>query len=184
MCEEGDTPAFSYTEYDVLVAEPPTLIERSQVAKAINLCSFRASAKLVDPWRVLALIRLEVVLDIPVDARGLLPATWCIEASMQLRKPDGSLIRGDFREGRGYISQGPFQLSESLRDICGGVEGARHDFIWAARCWVANVYRVLPKAQAACPRRAWVHAEALVANPAVYRGKCNTASKHYRLIGK
>lgn len=177
-------PAISYTEYDDLVAEPPTDTERVKVVDAINLCAHRTPARLVDPWRVLALLRLEDTLDVPEEARGLLPAVWCVEASMQLQMKDGSPIRGDYREGRGYISQGPFQLSELLCGVCGGTESARHDFIWAARCWVANVYRLLPKATAACPAKAWVHAEALVANPRVYKGQCRIASKHYRLIGK
>jgi hypothetical protein len=184
MCEATDAPAISYTEYDDLVAELPTETERTQVAAAIKLCSFRTTAELVDPWRVLALLRLEDILDIPDDVRGLLPAVWCIEASMRLQMRDGSPVRGDHRPGKGYISQGPFQMSETLRNVCGGTEGARHDLIWAARCWVANIYRVLPKAAAACPKKAWVHAEALIANPRVYRGQCRIASKHYQLIGK
>jgi len=171
-------------ELDTLVIELPSPEERIAVDTAITRCAFRTPYELVDPWRVLALLRLEDILDVPPDHRGLLPAVWCIEASMRTEAVGGGLIRGDYREGKGHLSHGPFQLSTSLRNACNGAPGLRHDLIAAARCWVANVYRVLPKAAATCPSSSWVHAEALVSNPRSYRGQCRLASKHYRLIGK
>lgn len=172
------------SEFAELVMELPTDKERAEVYAAIDRCAFRTPAHLVDPWAVLALLRLEQRLLIPPEGRGLLPAAWCIEASMRLEAKRGGPILGDFREGRGHISHGPFQMSQSMRDWCGGAPGSRHDLIWSARCWVAHIHRVLPKAEKHCRRRTWVYAEALVANPNSYRGNCAASSKHYKLIGK
>lgn len=172
------------SEMQELTLELPTDEERAKVYAAIDRCAFRTPPEKVDPWAVLALLRLEDRLFIPKDARGLLPAVWCIEASMQLKGKKGGRILGDFRDGKGHLSHGPFQVSAPMRDWCGGVEGARHDLLWAARCWVAHIHRVLPKARKHCSTRTWVYAEALVSNPNSYRGNCKASSKHYALIGK
>ena len=181
MCSMHDI--FFDDEYASLVAEPPTDTERTAVYKAVADCDWRTSSELVDHWHVLALLRLEPALGIPATERGLLPAVWCIEASMRTEMRGGGLIRGDYRAGRGYLSQGPFQITDRIAEVCGGDE-ERHNIIWAARCWVANIHRVLPKSKARCPKRAWVVAEAMVSNPRTYQWRCNASSKHYQLVGR
>jgi len=187
--------ACALTEYEVLTLEPPTEEERIAVYEAIERCSFRTKAKLVDPWQVLALVRLEPALGIPEEGRGILPAAWCIEASMMTATRSGGPILGDYRAGRGYISQGPFQIQVWMRDWCGntpdakrGIPDMRHDFLWAARCWTARTHAMYAKAQTRpalkrCPARQWVVAEAMVANPRKYGWECKYASKHYQLLG-
>lgn len=184
MCSTHPTGVtWVQNEFDELTIDAPTPTERLAVYEAVARCSFRTPAMFIDHTAVLALLRLEGRLSIPKDKRGILPAVWCIEASMQREGKKGGPILGDYREGRGHISHGPFQLSQSLRDWCGGNTGARQDLIWSARCWIAHVHRVLPKATTHCPERAWVYAEALVSNPNSYRGNCRASSKHYKLIG-
>lgn len=169
-------------ERSELVMEPPTEHERRLVYAAVERCHFRTRAHLVDHWDVLALVRLEDRLLIPTMGRGILPAIWCIEASM-MTEHKGKPILGDYREGRGYISQGPFQLSVGLAAGCGGGPDDRHDLIWAARCWTAHIHRVYPRVAKSCGKRAWIAAEALIANPRKYAGDCSAASKHYKLLG-
>jgi hypothetical protein len=171
------------TEYHELVMEPPTDHERAEVYAAVARCGFRTKPSLVNHWDMLALVRLEERLSVPRSGRGILPAIWCIEASLKTEHKGGPIL-GDFREGRGYISQGPFQLSEQLAAGCGGSPDDRHDLLWAARCWVSHIHRVHPRVQASCGKRSWVVAEALIANPRKYAGRCDVASKHYRLLGK
>jgi hypothetical protein len=169
-------------EYSELVMEPPTDDERRQVYAAVERCRIRTRPHLVNHWDVLALVRIEDRLLIPRMGRGILPAIWCIEASMMTRHKGGPIL-GDYREGRGYISQGPFQLSELLAARCGGTPEHRHDLLWSARCWVSHVHRVHARTQTACPKRSWFVAEAIIANPRKYGGDCSASSKHYQLLG-
>lgn len=164
-----------------LVLELPSDAERAEVYAAIDRCDFRTRWDLVDPWMVLALLRLEHRLLIPEEHKGLLPAVWCIEASMRTESRAGGPILGDYRDGY-PISQGPFQIQKWMARDCGGTPEDRHDLLWAARCWVTRIHRVVPKAERYCSKRVWVVAEAMVSNPRKYRWDCRATSKHYSLL--
>lgn len=190
----GAAKAQEPSQYDVLVYDPPTKEEYDAVEAAIATCGRRTSRATVDPLKVLALIRLEPILSIPDELRGIFNAIWCIESSMRSESRHGGPILGD-----GGTSFGPMQMKKGMIDTCIKRHGiyaddpkkAPHDLIWAATCWAARIHTIYPKAQAQCPRRPWPVAEAMISNYARYSivkpdgsraYDCTAASKHYRLL--
>lgn len=182
------------SHYDVLVYDPPTEAEYAQVEAAIAMCGKRTARHIVDPHKVLALIRLEPILSIPSDLRGIFNAIWCIEASMRSESKDGGLILGD-----GGTSFGPMQMKQQMVSTCierhnifaDDPRAAPHDLIWAATCWAARIHAVYHKAERQCPRRPWQVAEAVISNYSRYSIKhkdgsrsynCAASSKHYQLL--
>lgn len=190
----GTARAEEPSQYDVLLYDPPTEQEQAAVEAAIATCGRRTSRAIVDPFKVLALIRLEPILSIPKELRGIFNAIWCIESSMRSESKHGGLILGD-----GGTSFGPMQMKKGMVHACINRHGlhhtspldAPHDLIWAATCWAARIHATYPKAVAQCPQRPWPVAEAMISNYARYsivkpNGSrvydCTAASKHYRLL--
>lgn len=190
----GAARAEEPSQYDVLVYDPPTAEEYAAVEAAIANCGKRTSSAIADPYKVLALIRLEPVLSIPKELRGIFNAIWCIEASMRSEAKHGGPILGD-----GGTSFGPMQMKKGMVTACITRHGlktddaaqAPHDLIWAATCWAARIHATYPKAVVQCPDRPWPVAEAMISNYARYsivkpNGSraydCTAASKHYRLL--
>jgi hypothetical protein len=182
------------SQYDVLVYDPPTEEEYRAVEAAIAMCGKKTHSKIADPHKVLALIRLEEVLSIPKELRGIFNAIWCIESSMRSESKDGGLILGD-----GGTSFGPMQMKKGMVHACIDRHGiyadnprtAPHDLIWAATCWAARIHAVYPKAKAQCPHRPWQVAEAVISNYSRYSivksngsrvYNCAASSKHYKLL--
>ena len=182
------------SQYDVLVYDPPTEEEYRAVEAAIAMCGKKTHPTIVDPHKVLALIRLEEVLSIPKQLRGIFNAIWCIESSMRSESKDGGLILGD-----GGTSFGPMQMKKGMVHACIDRHGiyadnprtAPHDLIWAATCWAARIHAVYHKAKAQCPNRPWQVAEAVISNYARYSivkpngvraYDCSASSKHYKLL--
>ncbi|MFO0745048.1 MAG: hypothetical protein U1F43_05135 [Myxococcota bacterium] len=173
----GAPPPPPVTAYSDLVREPANQDEHARVESIIDRCP-RAARVHIDPFAVLALVRLEEELGVPTEARGLLPAVWCIESAF---RPAERLF-GDMG-----AALGPAQFHEQLAAWCMGdyrVRGKdwRGDFVFSARCWVAHVMRNLDRARARCgPDKAWQVAEAVVANPARYGWRCAASSEHWKL---
>ena len=182
------------SHYDVLVYDPPTEEEYAAVEEAIARCGKRTARHIVDPQKVLALIRLEYVLSIPSDLRGIFNAIWCIEAAMRSESQSGGLILGD-----GGTSFGPMQMKKQMVYTCinrhnifaDDADAAPHDIIWAATCWAARIHATYHKAAKQCPARPWPVAEAMISNYARYSIKhkdgtrtynCAASSKHYKLL--
>lgn len=166
------------TEYAVLVAEPPSLEERLVVSALREACPHDGPH--VDPWAVLALVRLERVLGVDEWRPGLLAGVWCVEAGFRVETSTGERILGDYRDGR-PMAEGPMQLWPVTRSWCGGTRAAPHDLVWSARCWVARVEAVLAKARRKCPRHPWRTAEAAVSNVRKYGWDCRRGSRHWRV---
>jgi len=182
------------THYDVLVDEPPSEEEYKAVEAAIARCGKKTHHTIADPYKVLALIRLEEVMSIPKELRGIFNAIWCIESSMRSESKDGGLILGD-----GGTSFGPMQMKKGMVETCINRHGlyaddprdAPHDLIWAATCWAARIHTAYHKAKVQCPNRPWPVAEAVISNYARYsivkpNGSraydCSASSKHYKLL--
>lgn len=169
--------ALRMSAYAELVHEPATPEERARVEVVLDRCP-RATREHIDPFDVLALVRLEAELGVPNDVRGLLPAVWCVESAFR----PAERLYGDHG-----LALGPAQFHEQLAKWCMGdyrVHGKdwRGDFVFSARCWVAHVARNVDRARSLCgPAKAWQVAEAAVANPARYGWRCNAASAHWKL---
>lgn len=190
----GAARAEELSQYDVLVYDPPTEEEYKAVEVAIAKCGKKTHHTIVDPHKVLALIRLEEVLSIPKELRGIFNAIWCIESSMRSESKDGGLILGD-----GGTSFGPMQMKKGMVETCINRHGvyaddpkaAPHDLIWAATCWAVRIHTAYHKAKVQCPSRPWPVAEAVISNYARYsivkpNGSraydCSASSKHYKLL--
>lgn len=187
VCEyppEDQGPHPSPDEVWSLLEAPATEAERRMVETVMDGCP-RAPRRMIDPWRVLALLRYEVVLGVPESARYLLPATACIESGLQ---PSRSLF-GD--NGRAL---GPMQLHWPWAAFCMDRRTHRSPADWravmlhgdfrgslafSARCWVAATERNLARA-APCGDAAYVVAEAIVSR-APHPLNCNARTAHARL---
>jgi len=165
------------SSYDDLVRDPASASERRRVDVVLDHCP-GARRELIDPFEVLALVRLEDQLGVPPEAQGLLPAVWCIESAFR----PAEKLYGDHGQ-----ALGPAQFHAPLARLCMGdyrVRGRdwRGDFVFSARCWIAMVVRNVARASERCgPARAWQVAEAAVANPARYGWRCHAASAHWQL---
>lgn len=150
-----------------LLQEPPTDRERKYVEIVLSGCP-RASRERIDPWRVLAALRFEVVLGVPERFRFLFPATLCLESAFSAQ-PN---LLGD--QGR---ARGPVQLHWPWAAYCRDRRtwgrtnkdwaevmalDPRDDLAFSLRCWSSAIERVLPKA-ASCGSSAYEVAEAIVA---------------------
>lgn len=190
----GAARAEEPSHYDVLVYDPPTEEEYREVEAAIAMCGKKTHHTIVDPHKVLALIRLEGVMGIPKELRGIFNAIWCIESSMRSEAKNGGPILGD-----GGTSFGPMQMKKGMVETCINRHGlyaddpkaAPHDLIWAASCWAMRIHTAYQKAKVQCPNRPWPVAEAVISNYARYsiikpNGSraydCSASSKHYKLL--
>jgi hypothetical protein len=158
------------SQLGVLIAEPPTDLERAEVERQIDRCS-RDVRAVADPWLVLALWRLEADLGVPEAARGILGATWCWEAAMR-EKP---------RAGDHGQSHGPYQMQAWHWAWCGAA-GPSDDLLEAATCYWARVDDRFRARTAGCPERVrWRVAEALAANgPRYLPLGCAAESRHWQ----
>lgn len=136
--------------------------------RALDACKYGKGA---DPYAVMALLEIEEEAGLPAHARMILPATWCVEASM--RNPGN--LRGDHGAARG-----PMQGHGWLWKWCGVKHGAWDDLESAARCYLGRVVAIYERAEKKCPGRGWEVAEAMTANSPRYKWKCDSKSDHWR----
>ncbi len=172
---EGPWP----NEVGTLLAEPPSVAESEEVTLQITRC-LRSVGAVADPWNVLALVRLEKVLGVPEDARGILGAVWCVEGAMRDEAPTGGPIRGDLLDGEAQ-AYGPFQGHYWLWEWCGLHTAAADDLLLAARCYWARVEDRYVTVKGQCGSDDWRVAEALTANGPRYQlYGCKAESQHWR----
>ncbi len=180
------------TRYGETILIQPSESERKDVSFIIDNCP-DISRKDIDPYNVLALLRLEKEFNLPIELKGLLPAIFCVESKLQ----DGFNLEGD--QGRAL---GPAQLHLSPYRTCiktnwykyhGSLRinnfDYRNDFIFSARCWITNTLRVMKRIKEECPNNSkyekWRVAEANVANWVKYKNYgCKARSKHFELLEK
>jgi hypothetical protein len=177
MClpPEGPWP----NEEGALLEAPPTPQESREVARQIARC-LRSVGAVADPWKVLALWRLEAVLGVPHEARGILGATWCVEGAMRDEAPAGGPIRGDLLDGE-PLAYGPLQGHWWLWEWCGLRTSAADDLLVAARCYWARVEDRHARLAGRCGKDGWRVAEALTANGPKYQlYGCEAESAHWR----
>ena len=164
----------------VLLEEAPSEKERIAVETAIDKCE-RQVHQVADPWKVLALHRLEGELGVPKEAEGLLIATWCWEGAMRSDRP----IRGDFHGGVAH-SFGPFQMQAWFWDWCGLPTApiVYDDLLIAGTCYWSRVEYMAAKND--CKGEAkWATAEAMAANGLKYKHQgCRAESKHWKELKK
>lgn len=178
MCKQPTGPWPN--EEGTLLEAPITELERNEVSLQISRCA-RSVHRVADPWRVLALYRLEAQLGVPDDMRGILGAIWCIEGGMRSEAASGGPIRGDHDE-RGYpMALGPFQGHGWLWNWCGLDADAADDLYLAARCYWSRVADRHQTLEGRCGKRGWRVAEALTANGPKYQHEgCKAESGHYK----
>lgn len=164
-----------------LAATPPSPEEQETVHAQLAACSRGyGGAPSASEEAVLALIRLETMLGVPRQARGLLSAVWCWETAFSTRPPVGD-------QGR---SHGPMQMMGWLWAWCGHPIGWRdgrvlparrlhaitHNVTIAASCFWRRVEHYL--ADNACNRNVW-RAEAMTAHAPKYApAGCGARSLH------
>jgi hypothetical protein len=177
MCKapEGPWP----NEIGSLLEETPTVAESQEVSLQITRC-LRSVGAVADPFKVLALLRLERVLGVPEVARGILGAVWCVEGAMRDEAAKGGPIRGDLIDGEAQ-AYGPFQGHYWLWEWCGMRTAAADDLILAARCYWARVEDRYATIRGKCGHEDWRVAEALTANgPRYQHYGCKAESQHWR----
>lgn len=168
------------SEEGALLEAPITVDERNQVALQIARCS-RSVHRVADPWRVLALYRLEKQLGVPDDLRGIFGAIWCIEGAMRSEASAGGPIRGDLDERGRAMALGPFQGHGWLWKWCGLDVEAADDLYQAARCYWSRVADRYAALAGRCGKKDWRVAEALTANGRKYAPEgCKAVSGHVR----
>jgi hypothetical protein len=172
-----------------LLQEPPTMMERREVEVVMNGCP-NAPRQKIDPWRVLAALRLEEALGVPSRQRLIYAATLCVESGFS---PDKNLY-GDHGAARG-----PFQLHWPWAAYC--MDGKtwrtskkewqdvmslgdfRGSLAFSARCQLAAIKRVMPKAMKCGEERAFEVAEAIVSR-APHPLNCYGRTAHAKLAEK
>ena len=168
------------SEEGTLLENPITMEERNEVALQIAHCS-RSVHLVADPWRVLALYRLEDQLGVPDELRGIFGAIWCIEGGMRSVSSSGGPIRGDLDERGRAMALGPFQGHAWLWQWCGLDPEAADDLFLAARCYWSRVADRHANLEGRCGKKGWVVAEALTANGRKYAPEaCQAESGHVR----
>lgn len=168
------------SEEGALLESPITVEERNEVALQIARCS-RTVHLVADPWRVLALYRLEEHLGVPDELRGIFGAIWCIEGGMRSQSASGGPIRGDLDERGRAMALGPFQGHGWLWQWCGLEAEAADDLYLAARCYWSRVADRHANLEGRCGKKDWVVAEALTANGRKYAPEaCKAVSGHVR----
>lgn len=135
--------------------------------RALDACKYGKGA---DPYAVMALLEIEEEAGLPAHARGILPATWCVEASM--RTP--LKLRGD-----GGAAWGPMQIHPWRHRKCAGHDV--DDLYEAARCYMERIVANEAKARTKCgDRRSLAVAESMIANYPRYKWDCRAKSDHWR----
>jgi hypothetical protein len=178
------------TRYGEIVSGELTDPERNKVQFILDNCPNSNRSK-IDPYDVLALVRLEEYFGLPKEIVGILPAVFCIESGLQ----KGEDLIGD--EGRAL---GPAQFHIAAYRTCittswrnpnishiVGKKDWRSDFLFSARCWITNTMRVMKRIERECPDSSlyekWQVAEANVSNWVRYKGHgCKAKSKHFKLL--
>ena len=178
------------SKYGEIVLNEVTLGEREMVDYILDNCP-NGSRKQIDPYDVLALIRLEEKLGVPKEVKGILPAVFCIESGLK---------KADDLVGDNGLALGPAQFHVAAFRTCVISNWARtnsshiidnkdwrRDFLFSARCWITNTMRVLKRIEKECPDLdvygKWQVAEANVANWVRYKNyKCKAKSKHFKLL--
>lgn len=163
-----------------LAAErPATVEERLEIRRWRQACPHDRPDAPVEA--LLGLVRLEKVLGVDSWRPGLLGAVWCIESAWSVK----GRVWGDYR-GKYPMAHGPFQLWLSSRRWCGLTDEGAHDLAASARCWVAQVEALLPKARRACPRarKHWMVAEAALSNVRKYQWDCRLSSNHWKVASR
>jgi hypothetical protein len=164
---------------DEILLYPETPEEETVVSFQLAAC-VRGSSPSASRRLVLALWRLEGILGVPREARGLLGAVWCWETGFSTEPPVGD-------NGR---SHGPFQMMGWFWNWCGHPIGrpdgtylppkalrrTTHDIVLAASCYWARVKHYLD--DGLCPGNVW-RAEAMAAHGPKYKSKgCAAESLH------
>ncbi|MCC6596987.1 MAG: hypothetical protein IT477_10805 [Rhodanobacteraceae bacterium] len=171
-----------------LLQEPASERERREVEVVLDGCP-NASRQKIDPWRVLAALRLEETLGVPPRLRFMLPATLCVESGFSEKKD----LRGDQGAARG-----PFQLHWPWTAYCKDrktwgrtsaewqavmADDPRDDLAFSARCQLTAMKRVWPKAAKCGEDRAFEVAEAIVSR-APHPLNCYGRTAHAKLAEK
>ena len=177
-------PPLAPDEVWSLVEEPATDAERVRVEIVLDGCP-KAPRSAIDPWRVLALLRLERALGVPDASAFLLPAILCVESAFQPARDlygDDGRARGPMQlhwawaafcmDGKTFRSRSAWQAVMTHGDYRGGLA-------FSARCWIAAIERALPKAES-CGERAFDVAEAIV-SWAPHPLDCNARTSHAKL---
>lgn len=176
MCPVPETPGLDYRE--MLLAEHPTPDEVTLIATAIAKCK-RQAWRVADPVAMLALLRHEVEMGVPDEARGITLATWCIEGALRSQASTGGPLRGDPRSGVA-MAWGPFQLWPWQREWCGLSDGEADDLLVAASCYWRRVSERRSVRALECAE-SWRVGEALAANgPRYLPMGCGAESGHWR----
>lgn len=192
-------PAMSPTMYGELLLSEPSYEERKTVENIINNCP-KHPRETIDPYRVLALLRLEDNLGVPEDHKGLLPAVFCIESGLQdeTENLQGDPVYDHHGNVKYWRALGPAQFHQDAAWPCmfrypqytviDGIDW-RGDTYFSAQCWVHRILNNLKNAEKKCGKeRAWKVAEAAVSNIRRYNWRCETTkyylseSKHWRLM--
>jgi len=177
---------FTVPDRDELLWTPASSAEWRIVYDLVEGCvsAGRVTHQMVDPFDVLAVLRLEDHLGVPWEARGILVSVWCLEASMRHADRRGGPIRGDFKNGVAR-AHGPAQLWPWFRAWCGlGTQGADHLLPALACYWSRVVDRYIIRDTNRC-QNPWAVAEALAANgPRYLSVGCSAQSSHWRALMK
>lgn len=179
-CYEPEGPAPDRT--GVLLQDPPTDEERRMIEVQLDHCK-RDIRGVADPFMMLAVLRYEEEIGVPDEARGILGAVWCIEASMLTHGRDGRPIRGDW-QGSHANAHGPAQLWAWHRNWCGLAEGGADDIYTALGCYWKRVEDRRSHRAMGCIDT-WRVGEALTANGIKYKPHgCKAQSSHWKEMKK
>lgn len=192
----------SPTIYGELLLEPASFEERILVEKIQNNCP-KHSQNTIDPFRVLALLRIEERTGVPNKYRGILPAVFCIESGLQSDTEDllGDPIVRSNQNGNEFTywrALGPAQFHIDSAYVCvsrderttihNGIDW-RSDFYFSAQCWIHRINNAILTAEQKCGKdKAWQVAEAAISNIKKYQWRCSTRdpqyskSSHWRLM--
>lgn len=161
----------------LLMSEVPTPQESQLVSRQIETCR-RDVETVADPYLVLAVLRLEQELGVPLEARGILASVWCIEAAMRVEAHKGGPIRGDYHNGVAR-AHGPAQLWAWHRNWCGLTDEGADDLVSALTCYWQRVVDRREKRALDC-EHSWRVGEALAANGPRYKKLgCKAKSVHW-----
>ena len=164
---------------EVAPIEPDLTADEWVIIEAALYRCRRSVWLVADPTAMLRLLRHEVALGVPDEARGITLATWCIEGAMRLQGADGGPLRGDYRDGVA-MAHGPFQLWPWQREWCGLAEGEADDLLLAAECYWQRVEDRRWERAMGCPD-SWRVGEALASHgPRYLPHGCAAESAHWR----
>lgn len=184
MCIEEAHPGPD--EVWAILQEPPTERERKEVEVVLDGCK-NAPRHRIDPWKVLAALRFEEALGVPSSSRLIYAATLCVESGFAPAKDlygDQGAARGPFQlhwpwaafcmDGKTWrTSKGEWREVMALGDFRGSLA-------FSARCQMAAIKRVMPKAMKCGEDRAFEVAEAIVSR-APHPLNCYGRTAHAKL---